>query len=142
VSDQPFYVVEWDDRDNTAVLKEMAALRRNQEMIMTAVEDLQAAVAELKAEHATFLANVAAKLQGSDGDDAAVQAVVAEIHAEIDALKAADPVTGTAAAPAAPAGPAAAPAEPVPAEVPAAPGEPAPADPGVPPADPGVPPAA
>jgi hypothetical protein len=45
---------------------------------MSALDDLRAAVAAVKEENATFLANVAAKLQGAAWDEAALQALVAK----------------------------------------------------------------
>jgi hypothetical protein len=66
----------------------------NQEKIMTALADLQAADASLKAEVATFLTDVATALSAADPD---IESVVSDINSEVSALQAADPVTGTAA---------------------------------------------
>ena len=62
---------------------------------MSALTDLQAADASLKAEVATFLADVAAALSADDPD---IEAVVSDINSQVAALQAADPVTGTAPA--------------------------------------------
>jgi hypothetical protein len=66
-----------------------------QEIIMTALADLQNADAALKAEVATFLADVATALSADDPD---IESVVSDINSQVAALQAADPVTGTAAA--------------------------------------------
>lgn len=69
-------------------------IEQNQEKIMSALSDLQAADAALKAEVATFLADVATALSADDPD---IESVVSDINAQVAALQAADPVTGTAA---------------------------------------------
>ena len=91
--------------------------RTNQEQIMTALENLQAADAALKAEVTTALADFAAKLNSANSaNDPAIQAVADDMNALVTQIQAADPATpapAPAPAPAAPAEPApAAPAEP------------------------------
>jgi hypothetical protein len=86
---------------------DLAAILYNQEMIMTALQDLQAADAALKAEVATFLTDIQTALTNAgSANDPAIAQVVADINAEVAALQAADPATpAPAPAPAAPAAP-------------------------------------
>ena len=76
---------------------------KNQEHIMTALQDLQAADAALKAEVATFLADVSTALSNAgSASDPAVEQVVSDINAEVAALQAGDPANAAPVAPAAP----------------------------------------
>jgi hypothetical protein len=87
------------------------AIDKKMEEIMSALTDLQAADAALKAEVATFLADVSAALANSgSSDDPAIEAVVADINNEVAQLQAADPANAAPAAPVEPA-PDAAPAQ-------------------------------
>ena len=94
------------------VLAQLAALHQQisdirnfqQEDIMTALSDLQAADSALKAEVAQAISDWTAQLQSAAGDQASVEAVVADMNAQVQALQAQDSAEGgTPAAPAAPA---------------------------------------
>ena len=86
------------------ILALIAQLNEKADKTMSALTDLQNADAALKAEVATFLADVASALTAEDPD---IEAVVSDINAQVTALQGADPVTGTSATPpAAPAAPA------------------------------------
>ena len=72
----------------------------NQEKIMADVTGLQAADTALKSEIATFIADWQAALAAANGDQAAVDAVTADMQATIAQLQASDPaVTVTPPAP-------------------------------------------
>lgn len=79
----------------TSLNSNIALITTRLEKIMTALADLQAADTALKTEVATFLADVATALTNAGTDPAAIEAVVTDINAEVAALTAADPVTGT-----------------------------------------------
>jgi hypothetical protein len=70
------------------VEQKLDRILRNQEKIMSALTDLQAADASLQAEVATFLADIATALQAEDPD---IEQVVSDINAQVAALQAADP---------------------------------------------------
>ena len=71
------------------------------ETIMSALTDLQAADEALKAEVATFLADIATALQNAgSANDPAIAQVVSDINDEVAALQANDPATPTPAPPA------------------------------------------
>jgi tRNA A58 N-methylase Trm61 len=66
-------------------------IEQKEDQIMSALTDLQAADTALKDEVATFLTDIAGRL--GTVDDASAEAVVADIQAEVAALKAADTTT-------------------------------------------------
>jgi hypothetical protein len=73
----------------------LAKIINNEEKIMSALTDLQAADQSLKDEVTAFLNDIAGRL--SSVDDASAEAVVADITAEVDALQAADPANAAPA---------------------------------------------
>ena len=77
---------------------QLGDIRTQLEAIMTALDNLQAADAALKAEVTVFLADIAARL-GNSPDEAAIQAVADDVNAEVAALQAADPAAPAADAP-------------------------------------------
>lgn len=78
----------------------------NQEKIMTALDNLQAADAALKSEVATALTDFATALQNSgSANDPAIQAVADDMNAMVTQLQGADPANAAPAAPAEPAAP-------------------------------------
>lgn len=64
---------------------------QNEEKIMADVTALQAADTALKSEIATFIADWQAALSAANGDQAAVDAVTADMNATIAQLQASDP---------------------------------------------------
>jgi endonuclease/exonuclease/phosphatase family metal-dependent hydrolase len=82
---------------NRAMLQKIL---RNTEKIMADVTNLQAADTALKSEIATFIADWQAQLAAANGDQAAVDAVTADMQSTITQLQASDPaVTVTPPAP-------------------------------------------
>jgi hypothetical protein len=77
--------------DLRAIRASLVTIITNEEKIMTALADLQAADTALKDEVATFLTDVAAALTSAGTDPAAIEAVVTDINTEVAALKAGDP---------------------------------------------------
>jgi hypothetical protein len=73
----------------------LAKIINNEERIMSALDDLQAADQSLKDTVTQFLSDIATRL--SSVSDAAAEAVVADITAEVDALQAADPANAAPA---------------------------------------------
>ena len=86
------------------IQESLCELTRKADTIMSALTDLQNADAALKAEVATFLADIATALQAEDPD---IESVVSDINSQVSALQAADPANAQPAAPAEPAAPAA-----------------------------------
>jgi hypothetical protein len=70
----------------------LTRLHEKADKIMSALTDLQAADASLRAEVATFLADIASALSAEDPD---IETVVADINSQVAALQAADPAATT-----------------------------------------------
>lgn len=78
----------------------------NQEKIMAAIDNLQAADVALKDEVTTALTDFAAALSTANGsNDPAIQAVADDMNAMVTQIQGADPATPAPAVPAAPAAP-------------------------------------
>jgi len=90
------------DRFETQVIAHLDDIEVALGAILSALTDLQAADDALKAEVATFLTDISGRLTSGSVDDTAAEAIAADINAEVEALKAADPATATPPPPPAP----------------------------------------
>jgi hypothetical protein len=91
------------DFDFRKTITEMLGkILQNQERIMTAITDLQAADQTLQSTVATVLADYATALTNAAGDPAAIESVVTDMNNMVTQLNTADPAQAPVTPPAVP----------------------------------------
>lgn len=75
-----------------SIQDQLDRITRNEEKIMTALDNLQAADEALKAEVVTFLQDIATTLAAEDPD---IQAVADDINAQVASLQGGDPAAAS-----------------------------------------------